>query len=117
MLLLLDDQPEQLLNASRMENGIQLTWENFNPSKFALKTHSGILLVIGADGIIYSEYEILDMAPVPLTPPNGKVEWTSEVNFPEEFKDFLCAPQSGIPQNLHFCQLCTGYPGPMIGPN
>ncbi len=75
-----------LLDATRTENTIQLTWQNFNPSKFALKTHIGIPPVIGSDGIIYGEYEILDMAPVPLTPPNENVEWTTEVNVPSDVK-------------------------------
>lgn len=75
-----------LLDASRVESGLQLTWQNFNPSKFALKTHIGIPPVIGADGIIYGEYEILDMAPVPLTPPNENVEWITEVSVPSDVK-------------------------------
>lgn len=77
-----------LLAATRVENGLELTWQNFNPSKFALKTHIGIPPVIGSDGIIYGEYEILDMAPVPLTPPSENVEWTTEVSVPGDIKGF-----------------------------
>lgn len=77
-----------LLAATRVEDNLQLTWQNFNPSKFALKTHIGIPPVIGADGIIYGEYEILDMAPVPLTPPNENVEWTTEVAVPKDVNGF-----------------------------
>jgi hypothetical protein len=73
-----------LLSASRADNIMQLTWQNFNPTKFALKTHIGTPPVIGVDGIIYGEYEILDMAPVPLTPPSQKVEWSTEVDVPDE---------------------------------
>lgn len=77
-----------LLDAKRTDSGLQFIWQNFNPTKFALKTHIGIPPVIGADGIIYGEYEILDMASVPITPANEKIEWTTEVSVPAEINGF-----------------------------
>ena len=73
-----------LLGAKRTDSGLQFTWQNFNPTKFALKTHIGIPPIIGTDGIIYGEYEILDMASVPITPANEKIEWTTDVSVPAE---------------------------------
>lgn len=74
----------RLLNAERTDTGFLFTWENYNPTKFALKTHIGTPPVIGEDGIIYGVYETLDMAPVPLTPADEKIEWTTEVKVPRD---------------------------------
>jgi hypothetical protein len=73
-----------LLDVQRGPEGFQFTWQNTNPSKFALKTHIGIPPVIGEDGIIYGEYVTMDMPEVPLTPAEGSVEWTTEVSVPED---------------------------------
>jgi hypothetical protein len=72
-----------LLDIQRDETGIQFTWQNYNPSKFPLKTHIGIPPVIGEDGIIYGVYETLDIPEVPLTPAEESIEWTTEVAVPE----------------------------------
>jgi len=77
-----------LLNTQRTETGLTFTWQNFNPTKFPLKTHIGTPPVIGADGIIYGLYESLDIVPIPITPPNGKVEWTTEDAVPQDEKGF-----------------------------
>lgn len=79
----LSDNVITLLDAQRTDSGFQFTWQNFNPTKFPLKTHIGIPPVIGADGIIYGPYETIDFAPIPITPANGKVDWTTEVVVPE----------------------------------
>jgi hypothetical protein len=75
-----------LLDMQRTDAGLQFTWQNFNPSKFPLKTHIGIPPVIGADGIIYGVYETIDMAPVPITPAKENQEWTTEVAVPQDVK-------------------------------
>jgi hypothetical protein len=76
-----------LLDVQRTDSGLQFTWQNFNPTKFPLKTHIGIPPVIGADGIIYGLYETLDLAEIPITPANEKVEWNTEVAVPQEVKN------------------------------
>lgn len=78
----LSDNVVTLLDVQRTEAGFQFTWQNFNPTKFPLKTHIGTPPVIGADGIIYGVYETLDMVSVPITPANSNVEWTTEVAVP-----------------------------------
>ena len=80
----LSDNVVSLLDVQRSDSGFQFTWQNSNPSKFALKTHIGIPPVIGQDGIIYGVYETLDLPEVPLTPAQGTVEWTTEVAVPQE---------------------------------
>jgi predicted small secreted protein len=83
----LSDNVVSLLEAQRSEDGFLFTWQNINPTKFALKTHIGIPPVIGSDGIIYGVYEILDIAPVPLTPANENIQWETEVAVPQDIKD------------------------------
>jgi hypothetical protein len=96
----LSDNVVTLLDAQRTDAGLLFTWENFNPTKFPLKTHIGIPPVIGSDGVIYGLYETLDMAPVPLTPANSRAEWTTEVAVPRDVKDLyiLLSVESNKPR-------------------
>ncbi|HEX6033332.1 MAG TPA: hypothetical protein VFY83_02815 [Anaerolineales bacterium] len=84
----LSDNVVTLLDAQRTENGFQFTWQNFNPTKFPLKTHIGTPPVIGADGIIYGVYETLDIVPVDITPANENMQWTTEVTAPQDVNGF-----------------------------
>jgi hypothetical protein len=84
----LSDNVISLLDVQRTETGFQFTWQNFNPTKFALKTHIGTPPIIGADGIIYGAYEIIDLAPVPITPANENMQWTTEVVCPQDITGF-----------------------------
>lgn len=80
----LSDNVVTLLNVERTATGFRFTWENFNPTKFPLKTHIGTPPVIGNDGIIYGLYETLDIIDIPLTSPNGRSEWQTEVPVPAD---------------------------------
>jgi hypothetical protein len=84
----LSDNIVTLQEVQRTDTGFQFTWQNFNPTKFALKTHIGTPPVIGDDGIIYGTYETLDLAPVPITPANENMQWTTEVAAPQEVNGF-----------------------------
>jgi hypothetical protein len=84
----LSDNIVTLLDAQRTENGFQFTWQNFNPTKFPMKTHIGTPPVIGADGIIYGVYETLDIVPVDITPANENMQWTTEVTAPQDVNGF-----------------------------
>jgi hypothetical protein len=77
-----------LLDAQRTEMGFQFTWQNFNPTKFPLKTHIGTPPVIGSDGIIYGAYETLDMVDVPITPANENMQWETQVVAPQDVTGF-----------------------------
>ena len=85
----LSDNVVTLLDTQRTDTGLEFTWQNFNPSKFPLKTHIGTPPVIGADGILYGVYESLDIAPIPITPPKGNMQWTTEVKVPQDVKGLL----------------------------
>ena len=89
-----------LLDAQRTDAGLEFTWQNFNPTKFPLKTHIGIPPVIGTDGIIYGVYETLDIAPIDITPPNENMQWTTSVAVPAEVKGFyiLLSVESNKPR-------------------
>jgi len=76
-----------LLDAQRTDTGLEFTWENFNPTKFPLKTHIGIPPVIGSDGIVYGVYETLDIPEIPITPANAKVDWKTEIVVPQDVKE------------------------------
>jgi hypothetical protein len=96
----LSDNVVTLLDVQRTDTGLQFKWQNFNPTKFPLKTHIGIPPVIGADGIVYGAYETLDMAPIDITPPNGNMEWTTEVSVPADVQGFyiLLSVESNKPR-------------------
>lgn len=89
-----------LLDVQRTETGFQFKWQNFNPTKFPLKTHIGTPPVIGVDGIIYGPYETLDLAPIDITPSNANMEWTTEVSVPQDVNGFyiLLSVESNKPR-------------------
>jgi hypothetical protein len=89
-----------LLDAQRTDSGFLFNWQNFNPTKFPLKTHIGTPPVIGTDGIIYGFYESLDIVEIPLTPPNANVQWTTEVAAPKDVSGFyiLLSVESNKPR-------------------
>jgi len=84
----ISDNTVNLLDVQRTETGFQFTWQNHNPTGFALTTHIGTPPVIGEAGIIYGVYEIMDIAPVSLTPAGEKIQWTTEIKVPSDEKGF-----------------------------
>lgn len=99
-IVALSDNVVTLLDVQRTDIGFQFKWQNFNPTRFPLKTHIGIPPVIGSDGIIYGVYETLDIAPVDITPSNAKMEWTTEVAVPDDVNAFyiLLSVESNKPR-------------------
>ena len=75
-----------LTDVQRNDKGLQFTWQNSNPSGYPLKVHIGIPPVIGADGIIYGIFKIMDLESPPITPAGGKVDWTTNVAVPQDVK-------------------------------
>lgn len=73
-----------LLEAVRTDTGMQFTWQTSNPGEYNTYVHIGIPPVIGSNGIIYGLYESPDIASVPITPPGGTAEWTTEVAVPND---------------------------------
>ena len=100
----LSDNVVNLLDVQRTDTGFQFNWQNFNPTKFPLKTHIGTPPVIGSDGIIYGVYESLDIVSIPITPPSEKMEWSTEVAVPQDVKGvyILLGVESKSPRNYSF---------------
>jgi hypothetical protein len=100
----LSDNVVTLLDVARTDTGFQFKWQNFNPTKFPLKTHIGTPPVIGSDGVIYGLYESLDIVPIPITPANENMEWTTEVAVPQDVNGFyiLLGVESKGPRNYVF---------------
>ena len=100
----LSDNLVTLLDVQRTDTGFQFNWQNFNPTKFPLKTHIGTPPVIGSDGIIYGIFESLDIVSIPLTPANEKMEWSTEVVVPPDVKGLyiLLGVESKAPRNYSF---------------
>ena len=100
----LSDNVVTLLDVQRTDTGFQFNWQNFNPTKFPLKTHIGTPPVIGSDGVIYGLYESLDIVPIPITPSKENMEWSTEVAVPQDVKGFyiLLAVESKGPRKYVF---------------
>lgn len=84
----ISDNVVTLLDIQRSESGFQFTWQNYNPTGFALKTHIGTPPVIGEDGIIYGLFQVMDLVSVPITPAAGTTQWDTEVVVPADVKGF-----------------------------
>jgi hypothetical protein len=84
----ISDNVIKLLDVKRTEEGFEFTWENFNPTSFALRTHIGNPPIIGSDGIIYGIFEIMDLVSVPLTPAGEKATWITKQSAPPEVNGF-----------------------------
>jgi hypothetical protein len=100
----LSDNVVTLLDVTRTDTGFLFNWQNFNPTKFPLKTHIGTPPVIGSDGVIYGFYESLDIVPIPLTPSKENMEWSTEVAVSQEANNFyiLLAVESKGPRKYVF---------------
>lgn len=84
----INDNILTLADVQRTDTGLQFTWQNYNPTNYPLKVHIGIPPVIGADGIIYGYFEIMDLESPPITPSGESVSWTTAVAVPQDVKGF-----------------------------
>lgn len=73
-----------LTGSERTATGLELAWRTKNPGRYPTIVHIGIPPVIGSDGILYGFYESPDLESVPPTPAGDEVEWTTEVNVPDD---------------------------------
>jgi hypothetical protein len=71
-----------LTDAKRTETGLELHWQDENPTDYPNYVYIGIPPVIGADGIIYGVYEDPSIAEATIALPKGKAEWTTTVAVP-----------------------------------
>jgi len=71
-----------LNDVKRIDTGLELHWQDENPSDYPNYVYIGTPPVIGADGIIYGLYEDPSIADATITLPHGKAEWTTTVAVP-----------------------------------
>lgn len=83
-ILAINDNSLTLSNIERTDTSVKFTWKNVNPSQVPLKVHIGIPPVIGADGIIYGIFRIMDLESPPVTPAGGEAEWETEQAVPAD---------------------------------
>ena len=70
----------------RTDTGLELDWQATNPGDYASSVHIGLPPVVGSDGIVYGFWESPDLASVPVTPPGGTADWSTELVVPEDRK-------------------------------
>ena len=71
-----------LTDAKRTETGLELHWQDENPTDYPNYVQIGTPPVIGADGIIYGVYEDPSIAEATIALPKGMAEWTTTVAVP-----------------------------------
>ena len=71
-----------LTDVNRTDTGLELHWQDYNPSDYANFVHIGTPPVIGADGIIYGLYEDPSIADATITLSKTTAEWSTSVVVP-----------------------------------
>jgi hypothetical protein len=72
-----------LTDAKRTDTGLELKWQDYNPSDYPNYVHIGTPPVIGSDGIIYGLYEDPSIADATIALSKATAEWTTAVAVPK----------------------------------
>jgi hypothetical protein len=71
-----------LAGAKRTPSGLELDWQDQNPSEYPNYVHIGTPPVIGADGVIYGLYEDPSIADATIALAHATAEWTTTITIP-----------------------------------
>lgn len=71
-----------LTDAKRTATGLELVWQDYNPSEYPNYVHIGTPPVIGADGVIYGLYEDPSIADATIALSKATADWTTAVAVP-----------------------------------
>jgi hypothetical protein len=71
-----------LTDAKRTDTGLELDWQDYNPTEYPNYVHIGTPPVIGADGVIYGVYEDPSIADATITLSKETADWTTTVVVP-----------------------------------
>jgi hypothetical protein len=71
-----------LTDVKRTDAGMELHWQDYNPSDYPNYVHIGTPPVIGADGIIYGIYEDPSIADATIALSKETANWTTTVEVP-----------------------------------
>jgi hypothetical protein len=91
-----------LKDAKRTDTGLELHWQDYNPSDYANYVHIGTPPVIGADGIIYGIYEDPSIADATIALPKASAEWTTTVIVPSTVKGLYVLVSVETRQSKYF---------------
>ncbi len=72
-----------LTDVKRTDTGLELKWQDYNPTEYPNYVHIGTPPVIGADGIIYGLYEDPSIADATIALQKATAEWTTTVTVPK----------------------------------
>jgi hypothetical protein len=73
-----------LTDVKRTDAGLELDWQDYNPSAYPNYVHIGTPPVIGTDGIIYGLYEDPSIADATITLSKSTADWTTKVAAPKD---------------------------------
>jgi hypothetical protein len=91
-----------LTDAKRTDTGLELYWQDYNPSDYANYVHIGTPPVIGADGIIYGLYEDPSIADATIALPKAKAQWKTSVVVPNNVKGLYVLVSVETRQSKYF---------------
>jgi hypothetical protein len=71
-----------LIDVKRTDTGLELDWQDYNPTDYPNYVHIGTPPVVGADGIIYGLYEDPSIADATIALSKETATWTTTVAVP-----------------------------------
>jgi hypothetical protein len=91
-----------LTDAKRTDTGLELNWQDYNPSDYPNYVHIGTPPVIGADGIIYGRYEDPSIAEPTIALSKSTGEWTTTVAVPNNVTGLYVLVSVEIRQSMYY---------------
>jgi hypothetical protein len=91
-----------LADVQRTDTGLELHWQEYNPSDYPNYVHIGTPPVIGEDGIIYGRYEDPAIAEPTIALPGSTGDWTTTVSVPNEVTGLYVLVSVEIRQSMYF---------------
>jgi hypothetical protein len=91
-----------LTDVIHTDTGLELHWQDYNPSDYANYVHIGTPPVIGSDGIIYGLYQDPSIADATIALPKGTAEWTTTVVVPNEVTNLYVLVSVETRQSKYF---------------
>lgn len=91
-----------LTSVKRTDTGLELNWQDYNPSDYPNYVHIGTPPVIGADGIIYGAYEDPSIADATIALSKGTADWTTKVAAPSDAKGLYVLVSVETKQSKYF---------------
>ena len=91
-----------LSDVKRTDKGLELHWQDYNPSDYPNYVHIGTPPVIGADGIIYGPFEDPSIADATIALSKATAVWTTFVAVPGNTKGLYVLVSVETRQSKYF---------------